>query len=126
MGRRQVLTERGSATVEFFLVLPLVVLVAVASIQVMGIARARLELQAAARDGARVAATTPDPSRAVDSVMAALAPEVRERARISVERPDRVGVPAQVTVRLRHLLGVPFPAGMGVDLTATASMRTER
>jgi len=112
--------------VEFFLVLPLVVLVAVASIQVMGIARARFELQAAARDGARVAATTPDPSRAVDSVMAALPPEARDRARISVERPDRVGVPARVTVRVRHLLGVPFPANMGVDLTATASMRTER
>ena len=106
--------------------LPLVLLVAVASIQVIGIAQARLDLQAAAREGARVAATTPDPSRAVASVMAALPPEVRERARISVERPDRVGVPARVTVRLHHLLGVPFPAGMGVDLTATASMRTER
>jgi hypothetical protein len=126
MGRREVLTERGSATVEFFLVLPLVVLVAVASIQLLKIVEARLELQAAARDGARVAATTPDPSRAVASVMAALSPEDRERARISVERPDRVGVPARVTVRLRHLLGVPFPAGMGVDLTVTASMRTER
>ena len=126
MGRRQVLTERGSATVEFFLVLPLVVLVAVASIQVMRIAEARLELQAAARDGARVAATTPDPSRAVASVMAALPPEVRDRARISVQRPDRVGVPARVTVRLRHRLGVPFPTSMGVDLTVTASMRTER
>jgi hypothetical protein len=126
MGRRQVLTERGQATVEFFLVLPLVVLVAVASVQVMRIAEARLELQAAARDGARVAATTPDPSRAVASVMAALSPEDRDRARISVERPDRVGVPARVTVRLRHLLGAPFPAGMGVDLTVTATMRTER
>lgn len=111
---------------EFFLVLPLVVLVAVASIQVLGIAQARFALQAAARDGARVAATTPDPSRAVDSVIAALPPELRDRARISVERPDRVGVPARVTVRLRHLLGVPFPTGTGVDLTATASMRTER
>jgi hypothetical protein len=112
--------------VEFFLVLPLVVLVLVASIQVMGIAHMRFELQAAARDGARVAATTPDPSRAVDAVMAALPPGTRERARISVERPDRVGVPARVTVRMRHLLGVPFPSGMGVDLTAAASMRTER
>ena len=111
---------------EFFLVLPLVVVVAVASVQVMRIAEARLELQAAARDGARVAATTPDPSRAVASVMAALSPEDRGRARISVERPDRVGVPARVTVRLRHLLGAPFPAGMGVDLTVTATMRTER
>ncbi len=126
MGRRQVLTEKGQATVEFFLVLPLVLVVAVASVQLMRIAEARLELQAAARDGARVAATTPDPSRAVASVMAALSPEDRDRARISVERPNRVGVPARVTVRLRHLLGAPFPTRMGVDLTVTATMRTER
>ena len=113
-------------TVELFLVLPVLVLAAVAAIQVVGITQTRLELVAAARDGARVAATTPDPSRAVEAVMASLPPEIRERARISVQRPDRVGVPALVTIRFRHRLGAPFPASAGVDLTATASMRTER
>lgn len=111
---------------ELFLILPVLVLVAVAAIQVVGIAHARLELVAAARDGARVAATTPDPSRAVEAVMASLPLEIRERARISVQRPDRVGVPAQVTVRVRHRLGAPFPASVAIELTATASMRTER
>ncbi len=111
---------------ELFLILPVLVLAAVAAIQVVGITQTRLELVAAARDGARVAATTPDPSRAVETVMASLPPEIRERARISVQRPDRVGVPAQVTIRVRHSLGAPFPPSVAIDLTATASMRTER
>jgi Flp pilus assembly protein TadG len=126
LDRRKVLSERGSVTVELFLVLPLLVLVAVAAIQVVGITQARLDLVAAARDGARVAATTPDPSRAVEAVMASLPAETRDQARISVERPDRVGVPAVVRVRIRHRLGPPFPGSMAVDLSVTASMRTER
>ena len=47
-------------TVELFLVLPIAILVLVASIQLIGVARARIELQGAVREGARVAATTPD------------------------------------------------------------------
>ncbi len=111
---------------ELFLILPVLVLAAVAAIQVVGVTQARLELVAAARDGARVAATTPDPARAVDAVMASLPPEIRERARISVQRPDRVGAPAQVIVRVRHRLGAPFPESVAVELSATASMQTER
>jgi hypothetical protein len=112
--------------VELFLVLPAVIVVLVASLQVVNVARARLELQGAARDGARVAATTPDPSRAVEAVLASLPPAMRDRARVSVERPSRVGALATVTVSLRHALGPPFPAGLGVDLSVKASMRTER
>lgn len=111
---------------ELFLILPVLILVVVASLQVIGVARARLELQSAARDGARIAATTPDPSRAVEAVLASLSTELRQRARVSVQRPARVGVPAVVTVTLRYTLGVPFPGGMSVDLSARASMRTER
>jgi TadE-like protein len=125
MGDREVLS-RGSSTVEFFLVVPMVVLVLVAGLQVAGLARARIELVGAARDGARVAATTPDPAKAVEAVLAALPGEVRERARVSVTRPSVVGRPARVVVSLRHLLGPPFPADAGVDLSASASMLVER
>ena len=104
---------------------PLVILVLVGAIQVVGLARMRMELQAAARDGARVAATTPDPAKAVDAVVLALAPEARERVRVSVQRPGRVGVPAVVTVSIRHPLGVPF-ADLSVPVTARATMRTEK
>ena len=127
MGGREVLTgDRGSVTVEFFLVLPLVVLVLVAGLQVVSLARARVELQGAVREGARVAATTPDPARAVEAVRAALPPGVRDRTRITVSRPSVVGVPATVTARLRHLLSPPFPTEWGVDISASASMRVER
>lgn len=105
---------------------PLILLVAVAAAQIVGLARARVELQAAARDGARVAATTPDPAKAVAAALAALPEETRARARVSVERPSRVGVPATVRITVRHLIGRPFPSGLGVDIVAEASMRTER
>ncbi len=126
MGDREVLSNRGSATVEFFLVLPLVILVLVAGIQVIDIARARIELLGAVREGARVAATTPDPAKAVDAVLAALPPPVRDRARVSVSRPALVGWPARVTARVRHRLGAPFPESLGVDLSASATMLVER
>jgi len=41
-------------TVELFLVLPVLILVVVASIQLVGVARARIELQGAAREGQTV------------------------------------------------------------------------
>ncbi len=111
---------------EFFLVLPMVVLVLVAGMQVIGVARARIELVGAVREGARVAATTPDPAKAVQAVQSALPPTVRDRVRISVSRPSVVGAPARVSARLRHLLGIPFPGNFGVDLTASAVMLVER
>lgn len=111
---------------EFFLVVPMILLVLVASLQVVGIARAKLDLQAAVREGVRVAATTPDPARAVRAVVAALPPSMRDRTRVSVERPSRAGAQARVSARVRHLLGPPFGATAGVDLEATAAMQTER
>lgn len=111
---------------EFFIVVPLVLLVLVGAMQVIGVARTRIELQAAARDGVRVAATNPDPSKAVAAVMAALHPGVLDRARVSVERPSRAGVPARVKVTVKHLLGRPFPSDFGVQVTAEATMRTEK
>ncbi|MGH8871581.1 MAG: TadE/TadG family type IV pilus assembly protein [Acidimicrobiia bacterium] len=111
---------------EFFLVLPIVILVVVASIQLVGVARARIEMQGAVREGARVAATTPDPAKAVEAVLAALAPEMRQGARVSVERPSRVGAVASVSLSMRYALGRPFPPSVGVELSARATMRTER
>ncbi len=113
-------------TVELFLVLPVAILVLLASLQVIGVARTRIELQGAAREGARVAATTPDPARAVEAVLASLTPETRASARVSVERPSRVGAMARVSVSMRHILGAPFPGAVGVELSASATMRTEK
>lgn len=113
-------------TIELFLVIPIAILVLVAGLQVVSLARARIELVGAVREGARVAATTPDPAKAVEAVQAALAPEVRRLTRVSVARPAVVGSPATVTATSRHLLGSPFPADFGVEISARASMLVER
>jgi len=118
--------ESGSVTVEFFLVVPLLVAVLVAGIQVISVARTRIELLGAVREGARVAATTPDPSRAGAAVRDALTPGQRDRVRISVSRPGVVGRPARVVATYRHIVPVPFLDDIGVDLKVSASMLVER
>jgi len=55
-----------------------------------------------------------------------LAPEMRDRVRVSVQRPSRVGAVASVSVSIRHPVGLPFPSSVAVDLVAKATMRTER
>ncbi len=111
---------------EFFLVLPILAIVLIGALQVIGLARARVELVGAVREGARVAATTPDPARAVQAVEDAMPPEARSRLRISVSRPGEVGKPARVTAVLRHGFGPPLPSDLSVDLTASAVMAVER
>jgi Flp pilus assembly protein TadG len=113
-------------TVEFFLVIPLLILVLAAGIQVISVARARIELLGAVREGARVAATTPDPAKAVEAVRNALGPDDRERVRISVSRPSVVGRPVRVTAVFRHVFDVPLLENLGVTVSASASMRVER
>lgn len=113
-------------TVEFFLVIPLLALVLVAGVQVVSVARSRVELLGAVREGARVAATSPDPAKAVSAVQGALDPALRDRVRISVSRPSVVGSPARVSASYRYRFGAPFPEGFGIDLSASASMLVER
>lgn len=113
-------------TIEFFLLIPLLVLVLAGGVQVISLARTRTELLGAVRDGARVAATTPDPARAVAAVRDALDPEVRDRVRVSVSRPAIVGRPARVTARMKHRFGIPFPGDFAIEVSASASMLVER
>ena len=111
---------------EFFLILPLVVVLLVAGLQVVSVARVKIELVGAVREGARVAATTPDPSRAVDAVMAALDPEMAVRTRISVTRPSVPGHLATVTATFRHVVDFFILPDLEFDVSARASMRTEK
>lgn len=113
-------------TIEFFLVLPMVILVLIGGLQVVYLAKSRIELVGAVREGVRVAATSPDPARAVEAVHSALDPAVRDKVRISVSRPGIVGKPARVSAHLRHTFGAPFPQGFGVDISAAAVMLVER
>lgn len=111
---------------EFFLVLPLVVVLLVAGLQVVSVARVKIELNGAVREGVRVAATTPDPARAVDAVVAALDPEMASRTRISVTRPSVPGQFATVTATFRHVVDFFILPDAEFDIPARASMRTER
>ncbi len=112
--------------VEFALVLPVVVLVLLAVVEVTVVARTQYELVHAAREGARTAATVADPSRAVAAVQDALDPVVAARVRVTVERPETVGSSAVVTVLLPHRLAGGLFGGLRVDLRARSVMRVER
>ncbi len=126
MGGRKVLTERGSVTVEFFLALPLVMVVLIAGLQVVSVVQTKVELQGAVREGVRVAATTPDPAAAVDAVASALAPEIADRVRISVSRPAAAGKPATVTATMQYVVDLWILPDISVGLSANATMRTEK
>lgn len=117
--------SRGSAVVEFALVMPLVLVLLLGLVEVALVARGQLMVINAAREGAREAAATPDPAAAVRAARGALG-EAGGSARVSVRRPHVVGEPAQVRVVLRYRVAAPLLGGIPVDLSASATMRVER
>jgi len=118
-------TQRGSAVVEFALVVPLVLALVLGLVEVALVARTQMEVVNAAREGAREAAASPDPSDAVRAARAALA-ETGTNVRVSVRRPDVVGGLAEVRVTLPYRVGSAFFGGVVVEITAKAVMRVER
>ncbi len=114
--------EQGSAVVEFVLILPAVVLILLAIAEVTVVARTQLELSHAAREGVRVAATTPDTVRAVEATLSLLDSQDAGMARVSVTRPSSVGANAIVEVSVPHRLGI---IGLSVTLRARSVMRVE-
>lgn len=117
--------EQGSATVEFALVLPVVLLVVLAVAEVAVVGRVQLELVNAAREGAREAATSPDPARALVAARAALGGSA-DAARINVSRPHVVGATAVVEITLPHTLAPVLFGGATIELRGRAAMRVEQ
>jgi Flp pilus assembly protein TadG len=120
--------ERGSAVVEFALLMPIVLLVLLAVVQVGVLGRDRLVLEQAARAGARIAAVDASDTAAEDAVRAAASALDGERLSVSVEREGARGSAVRVTVRYEAataslLAGWLLPAS--VDLSTTATMRQE-
>lgn len=111
---------------EFALVLPLVLVVLLAVVEVAVAARTQLEVSHAAREGAREAAASPDVERAVGAVRRSLPPGASGRARVSVSRQHVVGGAAEVVVRLRHRVAAPLFGGFDITLVGRAVMRVER
>ena len=109
---------------EFVLVIPLVFLLIAGMVEVTVLARTSLHLAAASREGARVAATVPDTSKAIEAARHVLGKELGGRARITVRRPAVVGRPARVTVAVSYVV-LPALGGFRVPLESSTTMRVE-
>lgn len=112
--------------VEFAVVMPLVLVVLLAAVELVTVVRLQLEVTHAAREGARQAATDVDPANAVAAVRATLPERIAADARVSVTRPGRVGAQARVRVVVPYRFAAALFGGLGVELGATAVMRVER
>lgn len=111
---------------EFALVLPLVLVLLFAAVEVAVLARAQLEVSQAAREGAREAATTVDPAAAVAAVRRFLGEALGAEARVSVSRDHYVGGRADVLVRVPYRVAAPLFGGFTVHLEGRCTMRVER
>lgn len=106
--------------------MPLVLVVLLGAVEVVVAGRAQLELVGAAREGARRAATSPDPAHAAAAVRQALDADLATRTRVTVIRPHVVGRAAVVRLEARHRVAMPLLGGFDVTLRARAAMRVER
>ncbi len=99
--------ERGSATVEFALVLPLVLVVALAVLQVGLVLTDQLVVVEAARGGAREAAVTLDDEAVRQAALRAGGRLDPERTEVEITRDGGAGDPVTVDVRYRAPVAVP-------------------
>jgi TadE-like protein len=126
-------SERGQAIVEFALVLPVLLAVALAVVLVAEIGVARLALQHATAEGARAGALTNDDDAIRDTLAAAVAPLAPERVATAIEpprsEPPRTGDPRGTILTVRATYEIPVPlAFVGlprVVVAATAARRIE-
>ncbi len=119
--------ERGSSAVEFALVLPLALFAALAVVQVALLAKDRLVVVQAAREGAREATVTTDEERVRQAVLRGGGLPA-DRTEVTVERAGGTGDPVTVGVRYRSPLVVPFVEWLFPDevtLGAASTMRQE-
>jgi Flp pilus assembly protein TadG len=119
-------SERGTAAVEFALVLPLILVVALALVQAGLLVRDRLLVEAAARAGARVAAVQDDPS-AIRSAALAAAPSLDDGAvALAVTRAGVRGEPVTVSLGYAAPVRVPFVAWLFGDSVGMSTSTTAR
>ncbi|HXF58003.1 MAG TPA: TadE/TadG family type IV pilus assembly protein [Actinomycetota bacterium] len=121
-------SDRGSAAVEFALVLPLVLVLALAVLQVGLFLKDQLVLVGAARAGAREAAVSPADEDARAAALRASVGLDQEAIEVSVRREGGIGTAVEVTVRYQAPVVVPLVRWLFqevVTLAATATMRQE-
>ena len=120
--------ERGSAAVEFVLVLPLLLVMALAIVQVGVFVKDQVVVEEAARAGAREAAVTTDDQQVTQAALDAAVSLDASRIGVTVDRAGGAGSAATVTVVYHATVPVPlvswlFPST--IDLSASAVMRQE-
>ena len=112
--------DRGQATVELALTLPLLCVLLLGVVQVAVVARDRLAVQLAAREAARAAAASSDPAAAM-----AAAPG-RGRARSAARRMAESAGRVRATVTYVERTDVPLIGVLLPDLTVTATRHDGR
>ncbi|MFN2590227.1 MAG: TadE/TadG family type IV pilus assembly protein [Actinomycetota bacterium] len=120
--------ERASAAVEFALVLPLVLLMAVALVQVGLLVKDQLVVAGAARAGARQGAVSTDDDEVRQAAVQAAASLDETRLDVVVDRQGGAGAPVVVTVRYDVPPVLPwvtwlFPAQ--IELSSAVTFRQE-
>ncbi len=125
--------DRGQAIVEFALVLPTLLVVALAIVLVAELGVARLALQHATAEAARAGALTNDDEQIRGTLAATVAPLSPERVTSAIappqDQPPRNGDPrgSMLTVQASYTLPVPlgFVGLPRFVVTASASRRIE-
>ena len=120
-------SQRGSAAVEFALVLPLALIASLALVQVGLLGRDAAVVALAAREASREATVSTDDSRAREAALRA-GNLASERTEVLVHRTGGVGDPVRVEVVYRGPVVVPFVGWLFPDevrLVAEATMRQE-
>ena len=104
--------ERGQALIEFALVLPVLLIIALAIGELSELGVARLALAHAAAEGARTIALTNDDRLGRSSIVAAAAPLRSAAIEIAIDPPaEQRGTDPRGTlvfVRLRYAVAAPF------------------
>jgi Flp pilus assembly protein TadG len=120
--------ERASASVEFALVLPLVLIMALATLQVGLLVKDQLVVVGSARAGARQAAVTTDDGEVARTAERAAVSLDPSRLEFHVERDGGAGTPVTVMVLYHAPVAVPLVSWLfpdTVELGSTAIMRQE-